>query len=166
MSLYEDLEQQRKEIVKKRRINGLLAGVLILCGIILILLEIMLGIFIIIPGFIVIVLSEMKVSTFKKTFKDIVVKKLLDEELGEYTYLPYQGLPMAEILSVGIYERPDRSHLEDYISSEYNNVKYEMCDATFEEKYYPLFWGLIEGDIPQKHLRARMGRAGFCGIAA
>lgn len=136
MNIFEDLEQKRLEIVKKRKVSIAILISLIILGVFLLLILPPLGIIIFITGFIVFALSESKVSAFKKTFKEVVVKKILDQELGQYVYNQYNGIPLNEIVSVGIYERPDRYHLEDYIQSSYNDVKYEMCDANFEERYY------------------------------
>lgn len=136
MNVYENLEKERKEIVKKRRIFTLIFVLLLILGFLMIFFISEVGIIFFIAGIVVIAISESKVSTFKKSFKNIVIKRLLDEELGNYTYNPYGGIDLSEILSVGVYDRPDRYHFEDYVSSSYNEIKYSMCDADFEERYY------------------------------
>lgn len=136
MNVFEELEQQRLEVVKKRRISILILVLSLVLGFLLMMVLPFLGIPFIIAGIIIFAISESKVSSFRRKFKEIVVKKILDQELGEYTYNQYAGIPLNEIISVGIYDSPDRYDLEDYIQSSYNEVRYEMCDATFEERYY------------------------------
>jgi hypothetical protein len=136
MNVYESLELERKELMKKRRIFTLVFVLLLILAIFMFFLVPAIGIILFIAALIIIAISESKVSVFRKNFKNTVIKKLLDDELGEYTYEQYSGIALNEILNVGIYERPDRYHFEDYISSSYNDIKYEMCDAQFEERYY------------------------------
>lgn len=135
MSVYETLENQRKEIVKKRRIYRLFFVLLLILAVLMFFILPFISVILGIVAFVLIFISENKVNEFQKTFKETIVKKLLDEELENYQYDQIGGIDLSEIINVGIYERPDRHHLEDYISSSYNNVKYEMCDAKFEERY-------------------------------
>ena len=136
MNLYESLELERKELIKKRRIFTLIFVLTLILAIFMFFLAPVIGIILFLVAIIILAVSESKVSVFRKNFKDTVIKKILDDELGQYTYDAHSGIALNEILRVGMYERPDRYHLEDYIASSYNDVKYEMCDAHFEERYY------------------------------
>ena len=83
MNVFEELEQQRLEVVKKRRISILILVLSLVLGFLLMMVLPFLGIPFIIAGIIIFAISESKVSSFRRKFKEIVVKKILDQELGE-----------------------------------------------------------------------------------
>lgn len=131
----EKLEQERKSISKKSKIGYLVAFGLIAIGVATFFwIPFLLFVFLII-GIIIIVVTSMQVNKFKKRFKEIVVTKLIKDELGvDAVYNMNGGIPINEINSLKVASAPDRYHTEDYISCTYNGVPYEMCDCTLEEK--------------------------------
>lgn len=77
-----------------------------------------------------------KKSKFLKNVKGLVVKDLIKSELGDDAiYIENGGIPLKDIVGLGVYQDPDRYNLEDYIKASYNGVTYEMCDAKFEERH-------------------------------
>lgn len=134
-SSLDSLEQERKKIQKDSRIGYLIAGVLIIIGIGLFFLFPPLTFVFVIFSIVVIVITASKVSKFKKSFKEVVVKKLIQDELGiDAVYQMNGGLPIEEINSLQVASKPDRYHTEDYISCTYNGIPYYMCDCTLEER--------------------------------
>ncbi|MDE6655949.1 MAG: DUF3137 domain-containing protein, partial [Anaeroplasmataceae bacterium] len=131
----DEIEQERKKIYSKSRIGYLIAGGLILAGIATFFwIPFLLFIFMII-AIVLIFITSRQVSAFKKKFKEIVVKKLIKEELGvDAVYNMNGGISINEIDSLKVARSPDRYHTEDYISCTYNGVPYQMCDCTLEEK--------------------------------
>lgn len=131
----DELDQERKNIYKKSKISYLVAALLILIGIgSFFILPFLVFIFVLI-AIIIIVVTSTQVNKFKKGFKEKVVKKLIQEELGvEAVYKMNGGISIEEINSLKIANRPDRHYEEDYISCTYNGIPYEMCDCKLEEK--------------------------------
>ncbi len=131
----ESLELERKSIKKTLNIMYVITAVLFIAGIGCFFLQPLLGIVIIVIGVIVIIIATNKKSKFQKTFKNTIVAQLVKDELGaEATYDANKGLDINEINSLRAAKVPDKYHLEDYISSSYNNVPYQLCDCTMQEK--------------------------------
>ena len=77
-----------------------------------------------------------KKSKFTNTMKDRIISQMIISELGTNAqYYKNSGINLNEIYNLGIYQYPDRWHLEDHIIAEYNGIPYEMCDAVFEERH-------------------------------
>ena len=139
----DDLELQRKKIKKSNLIRTLI-------GVPILLISIVLGLytdqlFIVFIGIIVfvilIVINELKKSEFTKHFKENIVKRLIQEELGaDAIYEQKGGIDLLEISLLRCAQSPDRYDLSDHIISNYNGIPYEVCDAHFEERkvYYDL----------------------------
>lgn len=132
----EELEQERKSISKKSRVSYLIAGILIVAGVATFFwIPFLLFVFMIV-AIIIIIATSMQVNKFKKKFKELVVTKLIKEELGvDAVYRMNGGLPISEINSLKVARAPDRYRTEDYISCTYNGVPYEMCDCVLEERH-------------------------------
>lgn len=135
MNPLEELEQERKKIQRDTRLGYLCGGILIAIGIgIFFLLPFLIIIFVVV-AMVIFILSASKINKFKKKFKELVVKKLVHEELGvDAVYRMKGGISINEINSLKVASVPDRYQTEDYISCKYNGVPYEMCDCTLEEK--------------------------------
>ena len=71
-----------------------------------------------------------KKSKFTNTMKDRIISQMIISELGTNAqYYKNSGINLNEIYNLGIYQYPDRWHLEDHIIADYNGIPYEMCDA-------------------------------------
>ncbi|MCM1197230.1 MAG: hypothetical protein NC310_09220, partial [Roseburia sp.] len=132
----EKLEQERSTINKKSKIGYIVAFGLIAVGVATFFwIPFLLFVFMII-GIIIIVVTSMQVNKFKKKFKELVVTKLIKDELGvDAVYRMNDGLSIQEINSLKVASAPDRYRMEDYISCTYNGVPYEMCDCVLEERH-------------------------------
>ncbi|MDE6408373.1 MAG: DUF3137 domain-containing protein [Anaeroplasmataceae bacterium] len=132
---FEEIEKERKSIYNKCRLGYIMAFLLVAIGIATFFIIPFLVIIFILIAIVIIVVTSSKVNQFKKKFKEIVVKKMVKEELGsEAVYKMKGGISIKEINSLKIAQSPDRSYTEDYISCTYNGVFYEMCDCTLEER--------------------------------
>lgn len=130
------LEEERKRVYKKNKLGVVIAVLSFIIGFIVLNFVPILGIIIFVIGIIVMVVLSQDSVKFKKVFKESVVKSLIKQELGvEAVYKMNDGISIEEINSLCVASKPDRYHLEDYISCKYNDVPYEMCDCTLEEKH-------------------------------
>ncbi len=132
----ENLEKERKDIKKKNAIVTLIGVgillVMILLGVLFSPVFIILGIIVLV---VIIIFNSSRNSKYRSQFKDMIVKKLIKEELGEDAYYnPKSGINLGEINSLRCTSVPDRYHLSDHIICKYNGVPYEVCDAHFEER--------------------------------
>ena len=133
----DSLELERKQIKKNNFIRTLIGIVVLVVSIIIALsTEILFIMFAGILAFaILLIINGSKKSEFTKTFKEKIVKRLVQEELGpDAFYDPKGSLKLSEINSVKCTSIPDRWNLGDYIRSSYNGVPYEICDCQFEER--------------------------------
>ena len=132
---FEELEQERKKIYRTTRLEYTFAVVSFILGMALFFFVGFLTFLFFIIGIILIIVAATTTKKFKDKFKELVVKKIVKEELGkEATYKIRGGISMKEIDSLKVVARADRSHTEDYISCSYNGVPYEMCDCVLEER--------------------------------
>lgn len=130
------LEEDRKRVYKKNKLGVVIAVLSFIIGFIVLNFVPILGIIIFVIGIIVMAVLSQDSVKFKKVFKESVVKSLIKQELGvEAVYKMNDGISIEEINSLCVASKPDRYHLEDYISCKYNDVPYEMCDCTLEEKH-------------------------------
>ncbi|MDE6241391.1 MAG: DUF3137 domain-containing protein [Anaeroplasmataceae bacterium] len=136
ISQLEELEQERKSVNKKSKIGYAIAIGLIVVGIACF-FWIPFLMFIFMPiAIVLVIVTSSKVNKFRKKFKELVVKKLIKEELGvDAVYKMNGGISISEINSLKVARSPDRYRTEDYISCTYNGVPYEMCDCVLEEEY-------------------------------
>ena len=133
----DDLELKRKNIKKNNFLRTLIGFVVLVISIVLgFATEILFLMFIGILAFaILLIINGTKKSEFTKHFKENIVRKLVQEELGtEAYYDPKGSLKLSEINSVKCTSGPDRWNLGDYIHCSYNGVPYEICDCHFEER--------------------------------
>lgn len=134
----ETLESERKVLIKKNRIRTLIGiGVFIPLTIIGILIPevlILFGVGIVVLV-VMLVINAVNNGNLQKKFKDIVVRSIIKEELGnDAIYEPDCGINFNELTSLKFASYPDRYSLRDHIKSSYNGVEYEICDCHFEER--------------------------------
>ena len=133
----EELELERKTIKRKNTIAILIGVGVFILSIILAFATEFIGLMFIgfIAVIIIVVVTSVNSGKYKSKFKDLIVKKLIKEELGvEAYYDPNRGIDLGELNSIRFASYPDRYHLSDYISCSYNGVPYELCDCHFEER--------------------------------
>ena len=133
----EELELERKTIKRKNTIAILIGVGVFILSIILAFATEFIGLMFIgfIAVIIIVVVTSVNSGKYKSKFKDIIVKKLIKEELGVDAYYdPNGGINLGELNSLRFASYPDRYHLSDYISCSYNGVPYELCDCHFEER--------------------------------
>ena len=133
----EELELERKTIKRKNTIAILIGVGVFILSIILAFATEFIGLMFIgfIAVIIIVVVTSVNSGKYKSKFKDLIVKKLIKEELGvEAYYDPNRGIDLGELNSLRFASYPDRYHLSDYISCSYNGVPYELCDCHFEER--------------------------------
>lgn len=133
-----DFEAKRLKY-KKNELTFLFIG-LIVCalgvGMYFLFNEIIITIAAVIIGLLLIAIPRVNTSRFAKKIKNEIMSIIVKDTLGEDAlYNATQGISLNKILQAGIYQYPDRYHLEDYISAKYNDVSYEMCDARFQEEH-------------------------------
>ncbi len=132
------LEAKRKKLRKESLILTIISvvGVILSLGVYLytafVIPLILFFIFIIITAGVM----GVKKRNFRINFKQNVIIGLINQELGpDAKYYSNSGIDLNEICNLGVYQYPDRWHLEDHIISSYNGINYEMCDAHFEERH-------------------------------
>ena len=122
----ENLEKERKDIKKKNAIVTLIGVgillVMILLGVLFSPVFIILGIIVLV---VIIIFNSSRNSKYRSQFKDMIVKKLIKEELGEDAYYnPKSGINLGEINSLICTSVTDRYHFSDHIICKYNGVPY------------------------------------------
>lgn len=130
------VELERKNIYRTKIICIIVALVINVIGIVVSIFmeQFVLFIVTLIVGIIIFGYGNSRASQFSKKYKNKIVSELIDSELGQDAqYFATGGVNLAEVISLGIYQRPDQYHMEDHIISSYNGVNYQMCDAKFEE---------------------------------
>lgn len=133
----ESLELERKSIKKKSLISILIGvAVLIVSIVVAVMTElielIIIGILVMV---VVAIINAVSTKKYSNKFKDLIVTKLIKDELGvDAVYDPNGGINLGELNSLRFASAPDRYHLSDYISCSYNGVPYEICDCHFEER--------------------------------
>lgn len=94
--------------------------------------------FLIVIGIIVaivpIIIASTKISSFSMSFREKIVNTLISERLENATYFPKSGIPKTEFMIPGFFKSPDRYHSEDYIKATCENVPFEVCDLSLEER--------------------------------
>lgn len=131
----EKLESERTKISKESSLFYFIGGILLVVGIILMFLYPVASIPFFLVAVVLIIVGGSKASAFAKRFKAEVVEKLIFQELGpEARYIQNGGISMAEINALKVAMVPDRHHEEDYIAGKYNDVPFELCDCTMEER--------------------------------
>lgn len=132
------LENERKKIYRLDLISKITAVLLIALGVLVwVLWEwSILFVLAVIVAIILFGVVTPKKKKFLKNFKETIIISMIGEELGETAvYQQSGGIALNELLRLGIYQAPDRHHMEDFISAHYNGIPYELCDARFEERH-------------------------------
>ena len=148
MKNLEELEKERLEVVnksKKFRIFGIIclipAIALVVWGLLsdneFNMYPLVGGIALLIIAFGLIGYGEGLRRKFISRIKSELMPSLMAEalETTEFTYEKNSGISLSTILSPGIYQRPDRYSLSDYLSCKYNGIPYQMCFACLEEEH-------------------------------
>lgn len=132
----DELEKKRQLVKKNSRILlGIAALFIVIAIIILFVWMNFSAMLLFIASFILIAIAATKQNNFKKEFKSLVVTSLIKQELGENViYNAKGGIDIKEINSLKVAQKPDRYNSEDYISTTYNGIPYEMCDYKLEER--------------------------------
>lgn len=129
-------EEHRAKVCKKANIILLIAILLIVLGMGLILTtEIPIFILMVIVAFFMIVISSSMKSKLSVQFKNEFIIQLVKDIYPNSIYNPKTGINLQEILKAGFFKAPDRYELEDYLSSSYDDIPFEMCDFNFKERH-------------------------------
>lgn len=130
-----EFEQHRQEVCKKANIFLSIGILLTVLGIILMVaLTFPFFILLVIPGVIFMIINGNMKSKLSKEFKDKFVIDLVKEVYPNSTYNPKGGIDLKKILEAGLFSRPDRHYMEDYLKASYEDVSFEMCDFEFQER--------------------------------
>lgn len=132
------LENERKKIYRLDLVSKIIAVAVLAIGILVWVLWEMTVIFIIAVVLAAVAFAAVapRKKKFMKGFKESVVIGMIHEELGvDAVYRQNGGIELSELTRLGIYQAPDRYHMEDFISAGYNGIPYELCDARFEERH-------------------------------
>ncbi len=138
MELFDELNKRRKKCVPFVIIGYILAGLGFFGFILMFFLEFYLRIIILslfLVGIILVVIGYTKYNKLRKDFKDVYVKKLIEEQLPNCTYRPNMGIPIATIYQSNLVKKAARSKVEDLIVGSYEGVNYSTCDVKLEERH-------------------------------
>ena len=131
-------EEKRKKIKRSSVIMTVIGILGIFIGVLLLLFFEMAVVFVLslIVGIILIAVSTIQKQSFLKNIKGSVIETIIKSELGDTaSYNVNSGINLSDVIRLGVYQDPDRYHLEDHISCSYNGVPYEMCDMVLEERH-------------------------------
>lgn len=135
---FESFEEQRLKIKKQKLIWNIISVIaVIVSGIITYFTE---ELFILIFGIILVVIIQISmfayVNRFKKKAKEFILPSLIKEEYGDDAVYSSSGcINLDKIYSAGIYQEADRYYCGDYISAKYNDIPFEMCELTLQERH-------------------------------
>lgn len=93
------------------------------------------GVFVLAVGIIFIGFGAAKFQQLKNNFKQVHLKKMIQELYREVRYEPKAGIGLDRIYACKFIKRADRSHTEDLIIGEYDDVHFETCDVRLEERH-------------------------------
>ena len=131
-----EFELYRQQVCKKANIFLAVGIVLVIAGFLLIIsLELPVFVLAIVFGFVFIGINSSLKNKLSKEFKQKFVINLVKEIYPNSTYNPNVGIAVERIMEPGLFKRPDRYFLEDYLASSYEGVGFEMCDFTFQERH-------------------------------
>lgn len=71
---------------------------------------------------------------YSKRIKGVVIKQILDGIYKDATYDQSKSINVENMLSMGLFPRPDRYHGEDYYSGEFDGIKFETSELTLERR--------------------------------
>ena len=131
-----EFEEYRVKVCKKANIYLFIGIALVVLGLLLVLLtELPIFVLFVIAGFIFIGISSNMKSKLSKEFKQKFIVNLVKEMYPNCIYNPNVGIHLEALLQPGFFARPDRWFLEDYLKASYDDVEFEMCDFTFQERH-------------------------------
>lgn len=138
MKELEVLEQRRKQcpIFIYVGICGVIIGALLFILFIsldssLIVLSLLLFLF---PGFVFLMIGNIKFKTIEKDFKRICLDKIITDVVPGATYQENLGIPLNDIYSYKLLQKGDRAYTEDLIQGTIDGVKFRTCDLRLEER--------------------------------
>lgn len=148
MSIEELKELQAKIIKKEKKCNliiSILVSIMLLIMLILFLLDIdymviiVLAVIVIISLIIFVIVKVFlhgdDIQIFEKNFKNIFVKKALEDNFDNVTYNPDEGFSEEFIDEIGMLNTADRYHSNDLITGEYKGIKFECSDIHIQEEH-------------------------------
>lgn len=130
-------ELERKKIRKNGTIMTLVSVFLVVCGLLgmVLLARPEFIIIAIIVSLVLLIIQGNKKSKFTKNLKSNVITAIIKEELGDDAiYQVNNGIPVDDVVRLGVYQVPDRWHVEDYIKAKYNDIEFEMSDMVLEDR--------------------------------
>ena len=130
-----EFEAHRQQVCKKANIFIAIGVSLLIIGIIVIAAFANPAfVFFVVAGVIFMAIGSSKKGKLSAEFKDKFIIDLVKEVYPESTYNPKGGIEIERILEPGLFKRPDRYYLEDYLKASFDNVPFEMCDFEFKER--------------------------------
>jgi hypothetical protein len=148
MSIEELKELQAKIIKKEKKCNliiSIFVSIMLLIMLILFLLDIdfmvitVLAVIVIISLIIFVIVKAFlhgdDIQIFDKNFKNIFVKKALEDNFENITYNPDKGFDEELIDEIGMLDTADRYHSNDLITGEYKGIKFECSDIHIQEEH-------------------------------
>lgn len=148
MSIKELKELQAKIIKKEKKCNliiSIFVSIMLLIMLILFLLDIdfmvitVLAVIVIISLIIFVIVKAFlhgdDIQIFEKNFKNIFVKKALEDNFDNVTYNPDEGFSEEFIDEIGMLNTADRYHSNDLITGEYKGIKFECSDIHIQEEH-------------------------------
>lgn len=148
MSIEELKELQAKIIKKEKKCNliiSIFVSIMLLIMLILFLLNIdfmvitVLAVIVIISLIIFVIVKTFlhgdDIQIFEKNFKNIFVKKALEDNFENITYNPDKGFDEEFIDEIGMLDTADSYHSNDLITGEYKGIKFECSDIHIQEEH-------------------------------
>lgn len=148
MSIEELKELQAKIIKKEKKCNliiSIFVSIMLLIMLILFLLDIdfmvitVLAVIVIISLIIFVIVKAFlhgdDIQIFEKNFKNIFVKKALEDNFENITYNPDKGFDEEFIDEIGMLDTADSYHSNDLITGEYKGIKFECSDIHIQEEH-------------------------------
>lgn len=130
-----EFENRRKSTIKKATIFILISVACLLLGIVAFFLIGGYGLFLMIPGIVLLIIGISTRSKISKEFKDKFVPGLVKAMYPDSTYNPMIGFPEQVVLEPGFFKRPDRYFSEDFVKASYNGIPFEMSDFEMQEMH-------------------------------
>ncbi len=138
----EDKFKKFNETKQKSEKSIILGGILLVVGVILALLLgsnmealLVVGIIVVLAGFVFLAIGATKFFKLKKTFKTDVLTERFKELIPGITYSPNRGLTEGDVYSTDFLKRADRFHSEDFLSGELDGVTFASSDVKLEERH-------------------------------
>ena len=129
-------EEHRAKVCKKANTMLLIGIISIVAGFALILYTgVPAFILLVIAAIILFVISSSMKSKLSAQFKNEFIIQLVKDTYPNCVYDPQGGINLEDMLRAGFFKNPDRYNVEDYISTSYNDVPFEMCDFDFKERH-------------------------------